>query len=124
MEHLGEELCEATGAVVGEERACATRLGAIRTPRGALTVGALFGYSSVNSTESLKVPSSHAVSSGLVIRGGVSGLCAATGQERAAKQSRRLDEIGQAWGLRWASCGWEVGKHPKMTACHFMMSLS
>ena len=41
-------------------------IGAIRAPRGALTVGALFGYSSVNSTESLKVPSSHAVSSGLV----------------------------------------------------------
>ena len=30
-----------------------------------LTVGALFGYSSVNSTLSLNVPSSHAVSSGL-----------------------------------------------------------
>ena len=29
------------------------------------TVGALFGYSSVNSTLSLNVPSSHAVSSGL-----------------------------------------------------------
>lgn len=35
-----------------------------------LTVGALFGYSSVNSTLSLKVPSSHAVSSGLWMRAG------------------------------------------------------
>lgn len=33
------------------------------------TVGALFGYSSVNSTLSLNVPSSHAVSSGLRSRG-------------------------------------------------------
>lgn len=36
-----------------------------------LTVGALFGYSSVNSTLSLNVPSSHAVSSGLDARGRV-----------------------------------------------------
>ena len=33
------------------------------------TVGALFGYSSVNSTLSLNVPSSHAVSSGLAQSG-------------------------------------------------------
>ena len=81
------------------------RRGAVRAARGALTVGALFGYSSVNSTESLKVPSSHAVSSGLLrvrVRVSVrvpssralsSGLCATAGQERVAKESRRVDEI-------------------------------
>ena len=87
----------------GEERACVRRRGAVRAARGALTVGALFGYSSVNSTESLKVPSSHAVSSGLLrVRVSVrvpssralsSGLCATAGQERVAKESRRVDEI-------------------------------
>lgn len=38
-----------------------------------LTVGALFGYSSVNSTLSLNVPSSHALSSGLRTRARVGG---------------------------------------------------
>ena len=110
-------------------------IGAIRAPRGALTVGALFGYSSVNSTESLKVPSSHAVSSGLVrvcVRVSVSvpphkrcgQECPPRGRS-ARPRAPGASSLGASMGLVWLG-GAQVwaGTHPKMTACHFMMSLS
>ena len=54
-----------------------------------LTVGALFGYSSMNSRVSLKVPSSQAVSSGLEQREGTAAQVGARVRDGGERRTQR-----------------------------------